>query len=554
MKKIIVIDVETAGLSARPESFVFGCALGDEIKEVFFDVTKFRVWLENLSNEYIVFAHNAEYDYTTIFDNIINIDTKPIFSKSNLISFKNKNGCVFADSLNLIKGTVKQIGEQLGIPKLSLDTKFVEGKNNINVTKKDIVYCFRDCEIIYRALQKMFEITGIQKTTIASLSYAVYINEFSPYRWVTDSLSQYHYRMSYYGARTEVFMRGTFKPPLYVYDVNSMYPYIMKNISFPNPIYKNVIKNISLTELKTIMAEYEGCAEIEFKHKNIPVGFFPVKHNGKLLFPTGKIKGVYCFPEIRFGLEKNIINITKINFVNFSYRIESPFKEFVEKYYKLRQESKGYEKVVYKSILNNLYGKFAQGKMENREYFKRQDELFKLERYRGNEVRYSRNGKIGYTITKQSFYPTITAPQFSSYVTSAARVFILSKLLELLKMNIKVAYMDTDSFFVNKNIYPESNELGAFKLEGYRVNKIYNLKDYEISGVRKTKGIKKSAVKTKNNIYIQKQMIKFKSSLTRGIPPGTFVDVKKELKNKEFKRKFYSDKKSIPIYLDMCKK
>jgi hypothetical protein len=64
-----------------------------------------------------VFAHNAEFDLTGIFGNIIkNVDRSAVFNGKFITA--NYKGIKFGDSMNIYPSSVKKIGEMLGSEKL----------------------------------------------------------------------------------------------------------------------------------------------------------------------------------------------------------------------------------------------------------------------------------------------------------------------------------------------------------------------------------------------------------------------------------------------------
>ena len=210
MKNFCVVDVETRGKDARPSAFVFGCVfykLGNRTVKKYFDV------LEELKNFLLtskdfthVFAHNAEFDYSVIFGNIYkNLDREAIFAGGLFISAK-KDKKNFCNSLALFRTSVKSLGKGLGFEKIETPEKFFKkGDEAITVTKTDIDYCFRDCEIVYKMLTILFAKTGTITKTIASSALKI----FTTYFWGEGKNRieriKNNYRKSYVGGRVEVF-------------------------------------------------------------------------------------------------------------------------------------------------------------------------------------------------------------------------------------------------------------------------------------------------------------------------------------------------------------
>ena len=246
--KFYVFDVETKGLDARPEAFIFGCMYGKNFQKVFYTREDFQNEFKKAKykTKYI-FAHNAEYDLTSIYGNIITgLDNKAIFNGRFMLA--ESNGVRFADSFNILPSSLKKIGQILGIEKLELNDKFkTKNSKDFHITKKDIEYCMRDCEIVYEALLKIFTIAGDVKPTIGGLSMNFFRRKYLDTSIMTDSTHDESFYESYYGGRVECFKIG--KTKSYKYDVNSMYPYCMANMYFPNPNNFRLKKKIKPSEL-----------------------------------------------------------------------------------------------------------------------------------------------------------------------------------------------------------------------------------------------------------------------------------------------------------------
>src|SRR4029078_922431 len=135
-----VLDIETTGLSARPESFVLGCIYANNglLKKSFIDREEMIKYIFNQDEFKYVFAHNAEYDFTGLFDNIFqNLDKEALFVGSMFVKGI-KNGIIFMNSLAILKTTVSELGKHYGLEKLILNDKFKNAKpgDKIEITKE----------------------------------------------------------------------------------------------------------------------------------------------------------------------------------------------------------------------------------------------------------------------------------------------------------------------------------------------------------------------------------------------------------------------------------
>jgi hypothetical protein len=101
-----------------------------------------------------------------------------------------------------------------------------------------------------------------------------------------------------------------------------------------------------------------ACCEIETP-KDIDIPLLPHRIKGKLIFPKGKFQGWYCTPELQKA-EKLGYKI-KV-FYGYQFKQEYIFRDFIDTFYKIKQNSKkdSVEYINSKLQMNSLYGKFGQ--------------------------------------------------------------------------------------------------------------------------------------------------------------------------------------------------
>jgi len=230
-----------------------------------------------------------------------------------------------------------------------------------------------------------------------------------------------------------------------------------------------------------------------------------------------------------------------------------PFNEFVmDLYTKRKNEKKEFMRLVYKILLNSLYGKFAQkykGKSQWEPCTISLEELNKLSDFRI---------KDGYICLKRdSLPPGFCFPIWSSYITAYARCL----LYDYIKAN-DVIYCDTDSI-VTRNMIPTSYELGSMKLEKVIVSGIIvKPKFYEFNKKGKVKGIPRLyAEKNFDKILFEEKakydrFMTFAQSLNMGIKVNSIVEMEKHFNMEDDKRiwqnKFNKDEfqMSSPVILE----
>jgi len=410
------------------------------------------------------------------------IDTKGMWYE---ISVKWGNSFVtnFIDSLKILRLPVKKLKETFNLP---IDKEIIDYED-YTINDKTLEYIHHDVQCVSYALNYFFDKLP-QKLTIGSMSYYMWEQTIKLSKDALPELSDYfldNYRSAYRGGRCQV-------NPVYAnkvlhnvrrFDVNSMYPSIMRNYWLP---YGDPIKEDTPGHYKFELYK----VDIQFKIKK---GHFPTllkKHS--CLFRSFDEETYY---EKTDGIEEIYISNLDLLLVEKHYDIQflkyeeiwgfkcskALFKDFVDKFYTLKKESTGGVKVVYKYVLNNLSGKFGSSNKSAKVKVKNRDG--KIELYLDGEEK-----------LKKYYLPIAIA------ITSWGHV-IIDNAISSDPNNF--VYCDTDSVHTLGMIDPtliDSKELGKFKLEGiedtakYLRTKTYCYKqgdNYDITCAGMTEGIKK---------------------------------------------------------------
>jgi hypothetical protein len=548
-------------LEATQKKFIFGVVYGLNYTKVIHSLKEMQDEFKNKRYEKKkVYAHNfGRFDGSVLFDNIFELDDESIFIGSRFISCNN-GVCTFGDSLNIYKASIKEIGEKLDLKKLGMD----DGNYKVSYWPKDQARdeqgCIRDCQILWDALFEIFEKAGDIKLTIGSLAMS-YFRRFSMSYFIQANDNIKHFWHSYYGGRTEAFQMGATHSQ--VIDVNSLYPDRMRNIIFPNPKFLKyeLLKDVKYF-LKHILEHFEGCAQVRVNHPDYFIGLLPCRIEGKLCFPIGEFSGCYNFNEIRFALKYGV-EIIGIEWVCYSERMPSPFEKFVDKLmldkFLAQAEGRKLDEWVSKQLSVNLYGKFAQ-RIDKKTIFikdvvdqydlilqhQRQKTFIKL-------IPISKNNPSAFLIVKELKKKEISysMPSFSSYITSAGRVKLGEKLIEMRENN--PVYCDTDSvFFEIDNGVQSSFVLGEWKIEDKIITEINGLKNYKyiskdklysrIKGVPKVgtkeeiENGKARAFEVSHNEFEFVSLVGTKEGLRRNLQIGTPLKRTKKVKGTYEKR------------------
>lgn len=570
-----VFDTETTCLEPMAKNFVFGVVFGYKYKRVIYSVEDFQEEFKKRRYENkFVFAHNAEFDLMTIYGNIyINLDHSAIFNGGFIQAKKDK--VIFADSMNLFsRMSVAKIGSMINLDKM-INTKVkTEGLTKENITEEDILYCETDCKIIWIALRRLFESVGNIKTTLPSLALFDFRKNYLKNDIYIDS-KVYDFYDSYYGGRCEAFKIGSVNAK--VYDINSMYPYAMKNTIFPDPSHLKKIEKPGIKGLMKFLRLYEGLAKVKVFHKDHFFGFLPVKikidNSEKLIFPVGTFETIVNFNELRFAIDSGIVDILDCEYLIYGNRVKSPFIDYVNDLYDKKETAKDIlSRTMYKLRLNALYGKFGQKTKYITTYYEDfpLNEVKKLkEENKYFQVKpFNLKRKDCFLITENDKpeHGFFSIPVFASYITSEARVLLLSNLL--LNLNNNPVYCDTDSIFLEGEFFGSlGNELGEFKKEEKRIIEVLGLKNYVYENTegqifRVLKGVSKFAKKEeiteeletgikKPEVYNVKKYYKTLQALRQNKQAGQSFTMIKVIKRKYNKRRIDITGKTKPLILPL---
>jgi len=367
----------------------------------------------------------------------------------------------FFDTLRHWPASVKRMGEFLGLPKLPQDFQ-------------SVTYCRRDTEIVWRFVRAMldrYEALGLAvKATLPSMALQLFRQMLGrPLPVVPEALREF-FRLGYYGGRVEVYQFGPIAASTtYHYDVNSLYPSVMATGAYPDVWHP-------WRSRSTLDLGREGIAEVTMRVPECALPGLPVRADEELLYPWGRLRGVWPYPELRGAVEDGAVIEAVHRCVEYAALPASPFAEYVRYCYAQRRAATDpLGDLHWKLMLNSLYGKFGQ-----------RDGLEVIHQDRSRTL-----------ATRGSGHANVV---WAAYVTSYARLALLGHL----RACRVVYYTDTDSVFTPEH-RPTSGDLGALKLEGvYDLCQFFGNKVYAVQGVdargavvdeAKAKGVPKDAAR-----------------------------------------------------------
>ena len=295
------------------------------------------------------------------------------------------------------------------------------------------------------------------------------------YKWYYDLETEDFIRESYCGGRTEVF-----KPRLEVqgfhYDVNSLYPFVMKDggeypIGKPDYTGKGSVAEHWYRDWQQYHSGL-GFVNCKVYIPKQPIPPLPVKM-GKLTFPCGEVYGTWTYEELDYAEKECGVEIREF-YAGVHFKQTFPvFERFVSEFYKLKEEGTVTEneplRTLAKLILNVGYGYTGM----------RRDDKSSMDTIE-NASKYERilfqDEELGFIEVPTEIKSEYIQVQVASYVTSRARLVLLKALRDVVNRGGNVYYCDTDSIVCDIELDPsmvDGSKLGFWDLEGRPVKGLF---------------------------------------------------------------------------------
>lgn len=413
------------------------------------------------------------------------------------IAFKDNNVlCECRDSLKIMPFTLKEVGEAFCIKYKKTDMEYDDKTSLDDCTMKDIEYIKNDVLVLSEALSFIMKQNGekspfdpIRSLTIGGACYqefkstmygqndmiAIKANEeLTPPGSGSYNMDEY-IRKSYRGGYCYVAENVKGKLLLsqgFTADVNSLYPYVMCYAYSGNryPIGKGKYHTGKIPDKYLYNDNYYYFIRIKVRFI-LKEGYVPtIQVKGNLFYKpnlymkssravrykteeeVGELKDVILTlakeDYILFTEHYSILGIEYLDYILFT-TANGIFDQYIEKYAKIKQESKGATRALAKLFQNNLYGQMAKGTNSS----------FKL-------VTSSSDGLQFTIIEDESKKPVNIA--IGSAITAKARFYQINTI----QKNIdRFCYSDTDSLHCIGNPLDFKGKIddktyGSYKIEG----------------------------------------------------------------------------------------
>ena len=455
---------------------------------------------------------------------------------------------------NFLPLGIKAIGKMIGLPKLDVDFK--------TTSDEDLkVYCRRDTEILGKGF--LYYLSFLQENDCGGFSPTISGQSIRVFRhrFMSERVLIYHQkevndmeRSAYFGGRTEAFHIGELPREQYLqYDVNSLYPYVMKAQEYPLELLQ-WRKDLSLIQLSDLLEKYCIVGEVKLQ-TDVPA--YAVKIGGRTTFPIGRFNAVLCSGSLRYALKMGHIRSVGYCLV---YRKGTLFPDYVDHFMALRTRYRvaGNELMekVCKLFANSLYGKFGELRdvLVQDEYTPTDDFI--------RQVYYNADREVpGIEETLFHRYRRIegkregpnSAPAIAAHVTDYGRLALWRLMCAVGREH--VLYVDTDSIIIpgkEKARVPHGligSHLGGLKVEMESdLLAIYGLKDYVFGDKIVRKGVKEKAVEGVGGVFTQTQFPTLSGLLRLGCDEGVpITEVEKTLSRRYTKGVVTNSGRVIPM-------
>ena len=477
-----------------------------------------------------IYAHNLKYDLQLIgiLKELLSLkwviktfvfEDPPTFIKLS----RNRSHIIFIDTFNYWQFSLAKMGEQLGKAKLTMPI-------DIEDVQSWFTYCKRDVEVLsdyllsFMRYLKANNLCGIG-LTLASQSFRSYRHSFMNHPIILHNRKEAIAleREAYTGGRVEAFRLGQYpQQPYYKLDVNSMYPFVMKEYLYPYN-FVGYTEGLDLERLASHLDRYYVIAQVKI---NTPLPLYPIKYLHKLIFPVGSFTATLQQAELIAALKYDHIQaIDKIAL----YDKADLFSGYIDFFYQLKLQSERDNNLVIrqqaKIMMNSLYGKFGQRNV--------------ISKITPNISGVSYGRITGYSeklnscvevnclgddmeVSYKQGESTYSFPAIAGAVTAYARMYLWALFM---KASIPhVYYCDTDSLITDKTglsglqPYLDNTDLGKLKIEDTSDNVyVWGAKDYCFGDEVKHKGIPKSAKELSPGLWEYEQFRGAKSWLADGL-------------------------------------
>lgn len=434
---------------------------------------------------------------------------------------KDNASIVFLDSMNWFVESLEKTGKRIGIPKMHVDFDTVQDPELSTYCKNDVRIELENFRLFIRFLTDN-RIARLCYTQGSTAMAAYLARHYKTPIWIHNNKEAVDLeRAAYKGGRVEAFYVGTLtKGPFTVVDVNSLYPFVMREYEYPCR-YLFQAHYPTLPEFTDYLGKYACVAEVVVK---TPVPIYPVRTE-RTLFPIGCFRAALTTPELLQATSQgHLVKVVRA----VMYDKADLFSTYVRSLYDMRVAFKAAGNDAYvelcKKLMNTLYGKFGQKAEDWEKVAEDPNEpdhyeyLIEADKPGKTTLRWIM-GECFQCVGKGESFDSF--PAIAAHVTAYGRLW-LWRLMEMAGSG-NYFYCDTDSLIVNskglKRLKGEMSETELGKLKTVEVSQsltIHGLKDYVTDAKTVTKGIRRTAERIDDGVFAQDKWPSIQGMLRSG--------------------------------------
>jgi hypothetical protein len=489
--------------------------------------------------KYLATHHGEKFTLKPLMRNHRLYELTVYHGKRRLFSLRDSYTLLTSSLDTLAVNFCPQLGRKGSIQydEVSLETLSPERDKFLDYMKQDILLLggvMKKAQDIYWT---EYNVDIVSKLTLSSLALSIFrTNYYDEMNWpiyIPNRNEDTFIRRAYYGGHADAYK--PYGENLYYYDVNSLYPYVMKSYPMPGgkPVWHGHLEGQDLDNLYGFIEAHVVCPS------TISRPFLPYRDEKTktLVFPTGNFVGVYYSEELKYA-RKLGYQILPLSGYLFERMNNSPFESYVSSVYQNRQDAKkrGNEALsyVYKLLMNSLYGRFGINpkctiteicNLDRYNHLTMDSDFIYADKLSKHYYIVSYLSNTGQVSDSDWSPPRISAVQLSAAITACARIHMYPYI-----SRPDCYYTDTDSVVLGSPL-PEgeisSTVLGMFKLEYivktgiFLAPKSYSLETQEGERIIKHKGLAKALV---NEEWFESQYADLSRTIERKVESNFRID------------------------------
>jgi hypothetical protein len=436
----------------------------------------------------------------------------------------------FYDTHSFMKCSLEQVGEDLNVPKIPFSFEGLTWEKyeqeRLWMEPMLLAHCRRDVEITERMVKLIIE-RSVGHTLPVSISQLGIRLIRNMMKWPVQKLNSKVVQACCHGARNEIAKTGKWDG-MKLYDMHGAYSWGMMQ-PLPTRLFKR-FKNPSVQHIRNLVERHRMIAAIighveQKKQFTTPYIYTRGETEEPLLYPWGRFSVALMSPEVVDWEQFDFISHAEV------YSAQPFLRPYVERYYKKRMDSTGFDKDWYKLLLNSSgYGRWG--------YRYRRTALVKRDFQPSNVTMgldfEDENGGLqhGKIYAGNLYYEYEEDPAMSMAVSGAIASYGRRREYDKLQeAGESFAYADTDDV-VSRHDFPTGEGPGEFQLMDEGTYEGIARKVYRFNERIRVKGVSKSGLPESFDDIVGchefESPLTFTERIKRGITePGIYGIVRK---------------------------